>query len=50
MEIPQRVHPLLGNNLETNNATTSAAREHILNKQVYTEPGVITGPPFSWGM
>jgi hypothetical protein len=31
----QRVDPFLGNNLKTNNQTTSAAKEQILNKQVY---------------
>jgi hypothetical protein len=30
-----RVGPLLSNELETNNETTSAARQHIFNKQVY---------------
>jgi hypothetical protein len=33
--ILQQVDPLLGNNLETNTETTSAARQQILNKQVY---------------
>jgi hypothetical protein len=33
--IIQRVYPLLGNDLETNNDTTSAASKQILNKQVY---------------
>jgi hypothetical protein len=31
------VEPLLGNNLETNNVTTSATKEQIINKQVYAE-------------
>jgi hypothetical protein len=30
--ILQRVNPLLGNDLETNNETTYATREQILNK------------------
>jgi hypothetical protein len=35
MYVLQRVDPLLCNYLETNNETTSAAREDILSKQVY---------------
>jgi hypothetical protein len=30
----QRIDTLLGNDLETNNETTSGAKEQILNKQV----------------
>jgi hypothetical protein len=33
--ILQRVDLLLGNDRETNNETTSVARQHILNKQMY---------------
>jgi hypothetical protein len=29
------VDPLVGNDLETNNKTTSATKEQILNKQLY---------------
>jgi hypothetical protein len=38
--ILQWVDSVLGNNLETNNKTTAAARQQIINKQVYT---VVTG-------
>jgi hypothetical protein len=31
----ERVDPLLGNDPEINNETTFAARQQILNKQVY---------------
>jgi hypothetical protein len=31
--ILQRIDPLLDNDLETNNETTSAAKEQILNEQ-----------------
>jgi hypothetical protein len=32
----QHVDPLLGNDLETNNKTTFAGRQQILNRKVYT--------------
>jgi hypothetical protein len=33
--ILQRVDPLQGSDLETNNETTSALNEQILNKEIY---------------
>jgi hypothetical protein len=36
LTILQRVGPLLGNDLETDNKSAFAAREQILNKQLYT--------------
>jgi hypothetical protein len=46
----ERVEPLLGNNLETNNETTFADRQQIFNKQIYAAVAGFRGDDWSTSM